>query len=312
MKNFADNLLDNLFSDVKQPENAAGVQDLLETFGLNWKVQKEGLFLPDGSPTNFYGIVRQDNKACFTTCKESYTPFQNSELAELLIRLSEKTGFNIHKGGMFNGGGKVYLQLESPNKIKGIGENSDVVNGYLTGLNGHDGTTSLKWGETNITISCQNTFMSARKELKNSARHTQGIHQQVEISIRELTNVITEEKSLFDTFIKLSEIPATKEGIARIVKQTTGADINKNRSVLAQELSGYSLNRTDELLASISKEMKQKGNTMWGLMSGVTQYTSHVMPTPKRENARLESLYTGSGYSVNNEAFSIIRELAHI
>jgi hypothetical protein len=191
----ADALLNSVFSNVQNPANAAPVDEMLEKFGLNWTVSKQNLLLPDGTATDFFGIVRDDSQKCFTTCKDSYVPFQNSELAEMLIRISEKTGYNLHKGGSFNGGAKVYMQLESPNKIQGIGANRDQVNGFLTGLNSHDGSTSLKWGETNITVSCKNTFFAAMRQLKQSARHTQSIHGRVEEAIRTLTGVITEEKT---------------------------------------------------------------------------------------------------------------------
>lgn len=307
---FAENILENLFNGVSDPQNAWNVQELLDKFHLNWTVEKQPLYLPNQVTTEFNGVVRMDNKFCFTTCKDSFTPFQNSELAELLIRLSEKTGYKIHTGGMFNKGGKVFIQLESPNKIKNIGENRDSVNGYLTGINGHDGSTSLKWGETNITISCRNTFMSASKKVKNTARHTNGIHKQVESAINLVNGVIKEEKNLFDTFINLSEIPVKKQAIAKIVFDITGADINKKQSELQNEISTYCINRADELLKSISNEINQKGETLWGLFSGVTHYTSHKMPAPKRENGRLESIYTGSGYEINNNSLKSILEFA--
>jgi hypothetical protein len=211
---------------------------------------------------------------------------------------------------MFNGGGKVYMQLESPNKLHGIGENRDRVNGYLTGINGHDTTTALKWGETNITISCSNTFMAALRAMKNTARHTNSIHEAVEQAIREINGIVAEEKSLFDTFIKLAEIPVTKPAIARIVKDVTTVDILLSKADLEKNYTTYAINRSKELLAAIAKETTQKGQTMWGLMSGVTQYTTHTLPVPKRDNARLESLYAGTGYSVNNESFATIKQLA--
>jgi len=299
-----DALLNNVFSNVSQPENAAPVHEMLDKYGLNWNVSKTPLLLPNGSETGFFGIVRDDTNKCFTTCKDSYVPFQNSELGEMLIRISEKTGYNLHSGGSFNGGAKVFLQLESPNKIQGIGTNNDQVNGFLTGLNSHDGSTSLKWGETNITVSCQNTFFAAMKQLKQSARHTASIHGRVEEAIRTLQGVINEEKNMFDQFIKLSEVPVTREAIAKIVKNIT--DVNILEPV--KEVSAYSENRTRELLNAINGEMNQKGQTMWGLMSGVTKYTTHVMPTPKRDNARLESIYAGTAYAVNNESLETILE----
>lgn len=299
MENFANQIINGLFT-TQNPANQIAVDTMLDKFGLNWRVSKQELLLPNGIQSGFYGIVREDNDKVFTTCKDSYVPFQNSELAEMLIRISEKTGYSIHKGGSFNGGAKLYLQLESPNKISGIGKNRDEVKGYLTGINSHDGTTSLKWGETNITISCQNTFMSAMRDLKQSARHTASLHSKVEQSIQTLNSIVLEEQSLFDRFIKLSEIPVQKANIVKIVKNVTDVDITSN----GKEISTYSKNRAEELLTAISGEMAQKGETLWGLFSGVTKYTSHLMPVPKRDNARLESLYVGSGYSINNDSFA--------
>jgi hypothetical protein len=37
-----------------------------------------------------------------------------------------------------------------------------------------------------------------------------------------------------------------------------------------------------------------------------------MLPVPKRDNARLESIYTGSAYSINNEAFATISKMAGI
>lgn len=285
------------------------VNTMLDKYGLNWNVSKQPLILPDGTSTSFFGIVREDTKSTFATCKEGYQPFQNSELGELLIRLSEKTGYNLHSGGSFNGGGKVFIQLESPNKIKGIGQNRDTVNGYLTGINSHDGSTSLKWGEANLTISCMNTFMCALKQLRNSARHTEKMHQKIELALLEIEGVVKQEKSLFDQFIKLSEIEVSKGVIRELVKGVTKVDIALTKSQLEKDFSTYALNRTQELLQVINSEMSQKGETLWGLFSGVTKYTTHIAPVPTRDNARLESLYVGSGFKTSNEAFSLLTDL---
>jgi phage/plasmid-like protein (TIGR03299 family) len=310
----ADNILASAFEgiQVNNQENSDAVATLLDKYGLRWKVSKQPLLLPSGSDTGFFGIVREDTQTTFATCKDGYVPYQNSELAELLHRISEKTGYEIHSGGMFNGGGKVYLQLSTGNEINDIGKNRTKVKGYVTGINGHDGTTSLKWGEVNFTICCSNTFASASKVLKQSARHTASIHDKVETSIREITGIATAEKSIFDTFIKLSQIPVTKDNIAKIVREVTNVDITLSKNNAKDNTSQYSINRSTELLQSISSEMNSKGETLWGLFSGVTHYTSHVLPVPKRENARLESKYVGTGASVDNDAFAMVLDFARV
>lgn len=308
----ADNLISSAFSGLHQSENIELVSEILDRFGLRWSVSKQPLHLPDGSETPYMAVVRDDNNAVFTTCKEGYTPYQNSELAELLVRISDKTGYEIHSGGMFNGGGKVYIQLNTGNEIKGIGNNKTTVKGFVTGINGHDGTTSLKWGSVNFTICCKNTFAAAKGSLQNTARHTSAIHDRVETSIREIISVTQVERSIFDTFIKLSEIPVTKDNIKAVVKSVTGVDVDTPRTKAEEIYSAYSVNRSGELLQSISSELLVKGETLWGLFSGVTHYTSHIMPTPKRDNARLESKYVGNGANIDNNVYEMVTKMARI
>jgi phage/plasmid-like protein (TIGR03299 family) len=314
MNNFANDILAQTFNGLQlsDPANAERVATMLDRFGLRWSVSKHDLLLSDGSITPFKAIVRDDNQHVFATCKDSYTPYQNSELAELLIRISDKTGYDIHSGGEFNLGGKVYLQLSTGNEINDIGQNRTKVKGYVTGINGHDGTTSLRWGSVNLTICCQNTFAAAKGKLQNTARHTSSIHDRVETSLREIEVVSKQEKTIFEQFIKLSQIPVSVNNIAKIVKDITGVDMSTPQSKAADIYSQYAVNRSGELLTSISKEMSQKGETLWGLFSGVTHYTSHVMSTPKRENARTESKYVGTGADIDNKSFASILSMAHI
>ena len=312
--NFADNLLTSAFDGLKvsDVENTEAVNAMLDKYGLRWTVEKTPLMLPTGEPAGFYGVVRTDSKKCFATCKDSYTPFQNSELAELLIRIADKTGYEIHSGGGFNGGGKVYLQLNTGNEIKNIGKNKDSVIGYVTGINGHDTTQALKWGAVNFTVYCRNTFAMANKALQQSARHTESIHEKVEQSIKQILGISDAEKTIFEQFIKLADIPAKKEHFAAIVKSIIDVDINLPKHEAEKQYSTHARNRTKELLTSIAAETNSKGQSLWGLFSGVTHYTSHVLPVPKRENARLESKYTGTGLSVDNTAFNQVMQFAGI
>jgi len=303
-------ILNAAFAGLKlqDPANADRVAELLDRFELRWTVSKQPLILQDGTETPFLAVVRDDNNKAFTTCKDGYTPYQNSELAELVIRIGERTGFTIHSGGEFNGGGKVYLQLATGNALQGIGQNRSKVFGYITGINGHDGTTSLKWGSLSYTICCKNTFAAAKKELKTTVRHTASIHDKVDLALREIENITAQEQTLFDQFIRLASVPVTKQNIVKVVRDITGVDINQPKS--ESNHSGYSINRAGELTASIASEMAYKGDTLWGLFSGVTHYSTHKMPAPKRDNARLESKHVGNGAEIDNKAFASILQMA--
>jgi phage/plasmid-like protein (TIGR03299 family) len=307
-----DNIIASAFAgldNLNDNTNAERVAEFLDRFGLRWNVTKTPLVLPTGEDTGYFGIVREDTRKTFATCKDSYVPYQNSELAELLIRVSEKTGYSIHSGGQFNGGGKVYLQLATGNEIKDLGENRTRVQGFATGINSHDGTTALKWGSVNFTICCRNTFAAASRALQNSAKHTNSMHNRIEESIRQINGIAKQEENIFNSFMNFATIPATKENIATIVRQATGVDLNASASE-REKFSTYAINRAGELTDSIAQEMRSKGATLWGLFSGVTHYTSHKLPTPKRDNARTESKYTGSALTIDNDAYASVLTMA--
>ena len=307
----ANQILNQAFAGLKLQDdsNAERVANLLDQFGLRWAVSKQPLFLQGEIQTPYMAVVRSDNQQVFQTCKDSYNTFQNSELAELLIRISDKGGYKIHNGGEFKGGGKVYVQLESGNTINGIGDNKSKVIGYITGINSHDGTTSLKWGSSNITICCSNTFVAAGKQLTNSARHTNNLQNKIDSYLQQIGYAIAQEKSIFDKFIKLTEIKVKQNHIVKVVKEVTGVDITQGEDEAKQNFSTYTINRSEELLESISTEMNQKGQSLWGLFSGVTNFTTHKMPVPNRDNARLESKYVGTGNMIDNKIFTLIDNL---
>ena len=311
-QNTATDLISSAFAGVNnltETANADRIADLLDRYGLRWNVSKMPLTIPTGEDTGFFGIVREDTRKTFATCKDSYVPYQNSELAELLLRISEKTGYSVHSGGQFNGGGKVYIQLATGNEINNLGENRTKVKGFATGINSHDGTTALKWGSVNFTICCQNTFASAARTLQQSAKHTNNIHNRVEESIRQINGIAKVEQTIFEHFIRLATIPATKENIAAIVNNATGVDLNASGTE-RDKYSTYAINRAGDLTDSIAQEMRSKGSTLWGLFSGVTHYTSHKLPTPARDNARLESKYTGSAQNIDNQAYAAVLAMA--
>jgi len=301
-------ILNQAFAGLKLQDlsNADSVATLLDQFGLRWTVNKEQLQLPDGTPTPFFGIVREDTKTVFSACKKGYVPYQNSELAELLIRISEKSGYAIHKGGMFDDGAKVYVQLDTGNSIKGIGDNKDTVNGYLTGINAHDGSHSLRWGNSNITISCRNTFYAASKQTSNKVRHTANMHDRIDAYLQTIHGVVEEERTLFERFKVLADRPMTKDNVIKVVKAVTSVDLNTPEREANEKYSNYAIARTSELMESITSETKQKGQTLWGLFSGVTHYTTHKMPVPNRTNARLESKYTGTALEIDNKILELV------
>ena len=282
--------------DVVDPANADAVAEILDRYKLRWTADKLPLHLPNGSPTGYFGITRSDNNRVLNVVKDSYTPMQNSHLAEMLVRISERTGFKMHSGGSFNFGGKVFIQLETGSKAF---INGHEVIGYITAINSHDGSSSLKWGVSNYTISCSNTYAAAQRQLANSLRHTSSILKRVDDYLRSIDVLTKEEHDVFEKFKRLSEKPLHPVVMKDIIGRVAGFDDYDQATV-------YEKKKAHQLISSISAEVKSKGDTMWGLFSGVTHYTSHVMQVSSKPNARLESKYVGNALKIDNEVLQLL------
>jgi len=247
------------------------IQDILNQSGLNWKVRQEplqtasGIILPDHR-----AIVREDTNDVLSVRTESYHPYQNEQLIELLDKVSSQTGLNIHRGGSFKNGARVYIQLKS-NDLK-LG--NDKIEGFLTGINSFDGSTSLAFGPSNITISCQNTFYASFRQLDAKVRHTSGMQIKIDDICRRLSNTLEEEKVMFNHIVELSETRFDDIIKERVIRKLFDVkpEVNLRDS---EALSSRKFNQISKFYVDLNGEINQKGDNLWGLFSGVTKYTTH-------------------------------------
>jgi phage/plasmid-like protein (TIGR03299 family) len=249
------------------------IQDVLNETNLNWTVREESLTTQSGIiiPKQ-KAIVRDDTNEVLSIHGEGYYPYQNHQLIELLDKVSQQSGLPIHRGGLFGNGEKVFIQLKSNDMKLG----NDRIEGYITGINSFDGTTSLAFGPSNITISCQNTFFGAFRSMDTKVRHTKNMVMRVEDICRGLEKVIDEESKMFDDIKILSETRMTKQNedwVTRILFNIEReVDLNNEKQV-----SSVTRNKLNRFYVDLNGELKEKGDSMWGLFSGVTKYTTHSM-----------------------------------
>jgi phage/plasmid-like protein (TIGR03299 family) len=289
--------------------NGARSVETLQQIGLDWTVDKVQLCLPDGTPVNHYANQRSDNKEVLHVVSEGYLVLQNEELVELCETVAKTFDYKVHKGGALNGGRKVYVQLET-DSVHGIGENNDTVNRYITAVNSFDGSTAVAFGSLGFTISCQNTFFAAARHANMTRiKHTSNMRERIESAMRQVEYVRAEEETLYSKFFNMASVQATPEHIRQVVQKTTDVDIFASIASNKDMHSTRKLNIAESLLASIQRETSYKGMTLWGLMSGVTHYTSHIQSAPKRENGRIESKLTGQAQNMDAVAFDYLEKV---
>ena len=250
------------------------IQNLLESTKLNWNVRTETTQTESGIILPNIALVREDTNEILGVHSTNYVPYQNEQLMELLDRVSNYTGLDIHRGGMFGGGKKVFIQLKSNDLRLG----NDRIEGFVTGVNSFDGTTSLAFGNSNLTISCQNTFFAAYKNLEK-VRHTKNMVHRVDEICRGIDGIVQEEQQMFDTIKKMSETRFSQETKDRVIKSLFDIDMDIQLVNYHNEdgLSTNVKNKLSRMYIDMGGELQEKCDKVCGLFSGVTKYTTHSL-----------------------------------
>ena len=253
---------------------------ILKQANLDWSVKAERLVTAESNiETKSVAIVRQDNNAILGVHGDGYHPLQNSEMMEILDRISGKMGLPLHKGGYFGQGEKVYIQL----KTQDLNVGTDKVKGYLTCVNSFDGSTSLAFGHSNLTISCQNTFFANYREMANKVRHTQRMHERIDIICMQIEDVLRAEQKIFQTITRMSEVQIHQKVRDMVLERILNLDKEERLADLST-LSTRKKNILSDLEVNIAGEVQDKGGNLWGLFSGITKYTTHGLKGDSNEN----------------------------
>ena len=270
--------------------------DLLNATGLNWTVSKESLTTNDGKETESFGIFRSDNDGWLGTVGNRYTPMQNYELAETVIEASEGLGLNTKKGGMFQDGKKVFLQVELPQENIGVGG----VKRWLTAINSNDGSTSIGFGSTSQVIKCSNTFHTAHKGL-DKFRHTESASARVQMAMEDLKKAISLDQGLMDNFKRMSDTKLNESMVESVIRKM----FNVNPMTTAHEdVSTKKLNQVKTFALSLETEINLEGQTLWALFNGVTRFTNHDSRVFKSIEDKNEYLMHGGGYKLSNIGYN--------
>jgi len=247
-------------------------EEMLNKSGLNWKVTREpiqtvsGILIPER-----VALVREDTKKVLGIHTDGYVPYQNDELLELLYRIGNQTGLELHTGGSFKGGDKVWFQLKSNDLILP----NDRVEGYISGFNSFDGRTSLAFGNASVTVSCQNTFWRGYREVATKLRHSSMMKPRIEEILRKIDVLLVEEQNGFKEIQRLGNIRMTNEVKELITRKLF--DISVEERLDSKDISTYKQNKMIRFNYDLGIETAQKDSTLWGLFSGVTRYTTHSM-----------------------------------
>ena len=284
-------------------------EEILVENGLNWDVIKKPLFTYDlnendgfheVNDTPYYGIVREDTGELFTTVKEGYTPTQNHVIIDTMRKIAGDNDLEIVKAIPINGGRKILVQMAKPNNIVTIGDQK--TEQYIYAINSHDGTSALKFGFMNQVIFCANQFTWLNSNGLKGYVHKQSIQNKVN-NLPEILN-FDDQDSKVAKLHEMSFKRVNQEQLTQLIDYLTGMD--STQYGWADKYTTRKMNIRDHLNMCISRETSRLGQNKWGLFNGVTMFTTHYKSVPNRQNGREESIYTGTGQKMTDNAFKWI------
>lgn len=287
--------------------DSTAVEDALTKAKLNYEVQKERLYLADGTSipemvATTYTTIKDDKptKHILGTVGEKYEVVQNRDGFAFVDYISD--GLKFVKGGMTHTG-MIYLIAELP-EVDILG---DVFKPYVIFRNSFNGKYQLSAAITPLRVVCQNQFNFAFKHVENTIniRHSARAYDRMEEAKYVLQGVA-------QYMGKLNEI----------AKQFAGIKLNKTETEIAVNMLFPTPDNADEraklVLASqkasfvkmldADDNQNHKGNA-WGLVNAYTDYITH---TSIRKGRYEDSQFMNTCFKPMNNILDIVGQLKSV
>ena len=271
--------------------------EALKAAHLDWAAEPVGLVTTNGLDVpDHKAIVHSTSKKILGIVGTRYEVLQNTAALGICDVFAQQYQATYETAGCLREGRKVFLQL----KVGGADEvrKGDLISRYLTVLNSHDGSSSVRIFATPIRIICTNTLNMALRNIEYgvSVRHTESMDDR----LREAFKAFNLTQAHFVKFKEMAQFLARKQCDRKMVETflndlmpDTGSTRNDNQR-----------KRVIELFEG------GKGNgqgSAWDLMNGATEYADHFRTSDPEK--RLESAMFGSGAQLKQRAFELAMAL---
>ncbi len=267
--------------------------EALRAAHLDWSAEPVGLMTTNGlNVPDHQAIVRNDTNKVLGIVGNRYEIFQNTQALGICDVFSQEYGASYETAGCLREGRKVFLQL----KVGGTDEirKGDKISRYLTVLNSHDGSSSVRIFACPIRIICQNTLNMALRNIEYgvSVRHTESMDDRLKEAFKAFN--LTQAH-----FVKFKEMA---QFLAR--KQLDRIKVERFINDLMPDTGSTRVDNQRKRVIELYEGGKGNGQgTAWDLMNGATEYVDHFRTSDPEK--RLESAMLGSGGQLKQRAFEL-------
>jgi len=256
---------------------------------LSWDVNPAPIEVNGNLLSDKMAWLRNDNQTVLGILSNQYRPFTNQRLMGLTHSLERTKNYKLEGYEEFRKGKIVmaFLKYNKPTLVNGWDTEE-----YLIIGNSHDGSRGFHISTTQQLVRCENQFNAGIKMMRMSHNTHQLSNELILQRIQwEHEREIIRLRDKFALFAKTAVDDKQIENLVILEESAIiGNDEGINAAPLKTEWAG-------KLLTSIEREMKDLGKNAFGLINGITHFTTHEF---KRKN-QIETSYDKS-YQLNKIA----------
>lgn len=259
-------------------ETAPDSKSAIHLAGLDWRVEKKDMYLPNGIIIPDYKAnVRDSDGAILGVVSDKYKIVQNDEafaFTDSLISGDVK----YETAGSLKGGKTVWMLAKMPTtEILG-----DETEQYLCFSNTHDGTGAVRVFMTPIRVVCNNTLNLALSTAQRcwSMKHMGDIEAKIEEAqdcLRLSNKYMDGLKEYADN---LSKKTVTDEALRDILNDIF--PINDDMS--EREKNGVAKLKDEFMICYFMPDIDKFRGTAWGVVNAMTDMVAHSQPRRNTKN----------------------------
>jgi phage/plasmid-like protein (TIGR03299 family) len=317
-------------------EDAPTTAEAIKLAGMDWTVEEQPMISIEANGDmdlveGYKKLRRSDTKAQLHVCKDTWTPFQNSEAFSFFDPLIQDGDAKLEAAVSLKGGKRIAITAKlsggTAEVVKG-----DPVEPYLVLCNSHDGSLSLGLMFSNVRVVCSNTLGSALAEQKHKGtyakfqqgqeiaitdkmirlRHTANIRENLSI-VQQAIDISRRQFNLSIESYKAMAAKSMTTDLFRAYLTNVFADDLKVGTPEERKITDYI--HYEKLVSNfesgIGMDIPGVRGTAWAGFQAVTEFATHQRGGDDTEAARerLNQMWFGSGAKLIDRAQSEILSL---
>lgn len=252
--------------------------DAMKLAGLDWRVEKKDMFLPNGIKIPDYKAnVRDKDGAILGVVSDKYKVVQNDEAFSFTDSL---IGGDVRyeTAGSLKGGKTVWMLAKLPDTSL-LGDETEQ---YLCFSNSHDGSGAVKVFATAVRVVCANTlnFALSKAQRSWSMKHMGDIEGKLE----EAQNCLTRFNKYMEELGEYSEAMSKKKVTDEELKNILSDLFPANEDMSEREKRGSAKLKEEYMVCYFMPDIEKFRGTAWGALNAMTDMVAHTQPLRNTKN----------------------------